>query len=95
MVRWDGNKWVTLETIEKSRDSAYTHYESTTNSFSAFAITGLKEVVVPTAAPAVEVTETPEKLTPTPAPTKKVPGFELVLVAAALCSVYLFSRKRR
>ncbi len=33
--------------------------------------------------------------TPAPAPTKKAPGFELVLVAAALCSVYLFSRKRR
>ena len=33
--------------------------------------------------------------TPAPAPTKKVPGFELVPVAAALCSVYLFGRKRR
>jgi hypothetical protein len=30
-----------------------------------------------------------------PAPTKKVPGFEPVLVAAALWSVYLFGRKRR
>ncbi|MFZ2411667.1 MAG: PGF-pre-PGF domain-containing protein, partial [Candidatus Methanoperedens sp.] len=102
MVKWDGSQWTQLETTEKTRDDTYTSYEAKTDTFSVFAITGLKGgVIVPTATPAGEVTETPVKPTgtataaPTPAPTKKVPGFELVLVAAALCSVYLFSRKRR
>ncbi|MBU4374617.1 MAG: hypothetical protein KKD69_04445 [Euryarchaeota archaeon] len=50
-------------------------------------------VIVPTATPAGAVTETPVKPTgtataaPTPVPTKKVSGFEFVLVVAALCSV--------
>ena len=45
------------------------------------------------------VTSTPAKpaVTSTPAqtPTEKSPGFELVFVVVALCSVYLFSRNRR
>jgi len=45
------------------------------------------------------VTGTPAKTTvtatPVPSPTNKVPGFELMLAAVALCSVYLFSRNRR
>ncbi len=100
LVKWDGSKWVQLETSEKTKDASFTYFEAKTDSLSSFAIAGLKGVAVPTATPATGVTETPVKPTettpaPTPAPTKKVPGFELVLVAAALCSVYLFSRKRR
>ncbi|MDO9097895.1 MAG: PGF-pre-PGF domain-containing protein, partial [Candidatus Methanoperedens sp.] len=105
LVKWDGSKWVQLETSEKTKDVSFTYFEAKTDTFSVFAITGLKGgVIVPTATPAgaVTVTETPVKPTgtataaPTPVPTKKkVPGFELVLVAAAFCSVYLFSRKRR
>lgn len=103
MVKWDGSQWAQIEIAEKTKDNTYTYYEAKTDSFSVFAITGLKGgVIVPTATPAGAVTEeTPAKPTgtataaPTPVPTKKVPGFELVLVAAALCAVYLFSRKRR
>ncbi|MBU4492454.1 MAG: PGF-pre-PGF domain-containing protein, partial [Euryarchaeota archaeon] len=97
MVKWDGSKWVQLETAEKTKDASFTYFEAKTDTLSIFAITGLKGVAVPTATPAVEVTETPVKPTETiaPTPTEKVPGFELMLVAAALCSVYLFGRKRR
>lgn len=100
MVKWDGSQWAQIETAEKTKDDTYTYYEAKTDTFSVFAITGLKGgVIVPTATPPGAVTETPAKPTgagtPAPAPTKKVPGFELVLVAAALCSVYLFGRKRR
>ncbi len=100
MVKWDGSQWAQIETAEKTKDDTYTYYEAKTDTFSVFAITGLKGgVTVPTATPAGVVTETPVKptgtATPAPAPTKKVPGFEFVLVVAALCSVYLFGRKRR
>ncbi|MDO8724696.1 MAG: ice-binding family protein [Candidatus Methanoperedens sp.] len=47
----------------------------------------------------VTTTNTPETTTTTrvitPTPTNKAPGFELLLVATAFCSLYLFSRKRR
>ncbi|MDL5502236.1 MAG: PGF-pre-PGF domain-containing protein, partial [Candidatus Methanoperedens sp.] len=42
MVKWDGIRWVQLETIEKNKDSTYTYFETNTTSFSSFAITGLK-----------------------------------------------------
>ncbi len=87
MVKWDGSKWVQLETAEKNKDDKYTYYEAKTDTFSVFAIAGLKGVEVPTATPAVAATTAP--------PTEKAPGFELALSAAALCAVYLFSRKRR
>ncbi|MFA4936216.1 MAG: PGF-pre-PGF domain-containing protein, partial [Candidatus Methanoperedens sp.] len=101
LVKWDGSQWVQLETSEKSKDASFTFFEAKTDSFSSFAIAGLKGVTVPTATPAAGVTETPAKPTgtatpaPTPAPTEKASGFELVLVVAALFSVYLFGRKRR
>lgn len=101
MVKWDGSKWAQLETMEKTKDSTFTYFETKTDTFSGFAITGLKGgIIVPTATPAIGVTGTPVKPTVTataaaPAPTERVPGFELVLSASALCAVYLFGRKRR
>ncbi len=63
-------------------------------------VTGTPAMPTGTATPAMPTgTGTPAKptviSTPAPAPTNKVPGFELVLVAVALCSGYLFGRKRR
>jgi len=43
LLRWDGSKWVTLETSEISKDSTFTYFEANTDSFSPFAITSLKE----------------------------------------------------
>ncbi len=104
MVKWDGSKWAQLETMEKTKDSAFTYFEAKTDTFSVFAITGLKGgVIVPTATPAGVVTETPLKPTvtptaPTAAPTKKVPGVEgiVAIVAIALLVASLNNdRKRR
>lgn len=60
MVKWDGSKWNQLDTAEKSRNSTFTYYEAKTDSFSSFAITGLKGLV-PAPAQAIETA------TPTPA----------------------------
>jgi PGF-pre-PGF domain-containing protein len=99
MVKWDGNKWAQIETIEETKDSIYTYYEAKTDTFSVFAITGLKGEAVPTATPAIEVTETPSKPTETTAPsaepTKKASEFEFALTIAVISAVYLFWRKRR
>ncbi len=45
LQRWDGSKWITLETSEKTKDSTYTFFEANTISFSPFAITALKETL--------------------------------------------------
>jgi PGF-pre-PGF domain-containing protein len=102
MVKWDGSKWVQIETAEKTKDSTYTYYEAKTDSFSSFAITGAKGVVVPTATPAVEETIpiTPtEAATPTAVPAeelKDILSITVVILAitAILAAVYLFKRKR-
>ena len=44
MLRWDGSTWVKLVTNEKETDSRYTYFESFTDSFSPFAISGIIEV---------------------------------------------------
>lgn len=98
MVKWDGSQWTQIETAEKTKDDTYTYYEAKTDTFSVFAITGVKGgVIVPTATPAGVVTETPVKPTgtATPAPTKKVPGFEFALAIAILSTAYLSGRMRR
>ncbi len=94
MVKWEGSKWVQINTSEINKNASYTYYEAKTDSFSAFAITGLKSVVVPTATPAGAVTETPLEPTATPTapvPTKGIPGFEgiMAFVAIALLVVSL------
>lgn len=59
MMKWDGEKWLQLDTTEKSRNSTFTYFEAKTDSFSSFSITGLKGLVTPLQAI--------EAATPTPA----------------------------
>jgi PGF-pre-PGF domain-containing protein len=92
MVRWDGSKWVTLDTIVKEKDSTNTYYEATTDTFSPFAITGLAHAVV--------VTETPTRQAETATATAVpgIPGFEAtiaILVIALLAASLRNDRKRR
>ncbi len=94
MLKWDGSKWVQLETAETKKDDTYTYLETKTDTFSVFAIAGLKGVAVPTATPAVEVTPAVPTGTPAPTPTKKVPGFETIFALAGLLAIaYLLRRE--
>jgi len=100
MIKWDGSKWAQIVTSEKNKDATYTYYEAKTDSFSAFAITGLKGVIVPTATPEGEVTETPLEptVTPTAATTKKgIPSFEgiMTIVAIAVLVASLNNHRKR
>ncbi|SNQ59091.1 PGF-pre-PGF domain-containing protein [Candidatus Methanoperedens nitratireducens] len=101
LVKWDGSNWIQLETAEKSKDGAFTHFEAKTGSFSSFAIVAMKASesqavpgqtganVTSTAAGQAETTNAPST-----AP-EETPGFEPMLAVFALCAVYLFGKKRR
>ncbi|MCZ7358095.1 MAG: PGF-pre-PGF domain-containing protein [Candidatus Methanoperedens sp.] len=95
LERWDGTKWELLETGSKGKDELFTHFEAKTNSFSPFAITSLKGVVVPAETP-VAGEETPQKPGPTAVtiPVKKTPGFNAAMAMILLLAGYMFGRKR-
>jgi PGF-CTERM protein len=97
LVRWDGVKWIPLETSQMRKDGTFTYFESKTTSLSPFAITaGLKEEVV-TPTPPSSPGETPVSqppATPTPVPTKKSPGFEIALAVVAMLAVFVLGRRR-
>ncbi len=97
LVRWDGTKWIQLETIQTGKDSTYTNFEAKTTAFSNLAIAGLKGETVPTATPEVtsQVSAT-EMGTPaaTEGKNKGIPGFEIASALIGLSAMHLFARKR-
>ncbi len=98
MAKWDGSNWNQIETVEKTKDSSYTYYEAKTDTFSSFAIIGLKGSQVP-GSPDAAVTRTPvpaETARGTPAmPAEKASGFEVIAAITMLAAVYLSGRKIR
>jgi PGF-pre-PGF domain-containing protein len=95
MLKWNGIEWITLVTEKKNSDETFTYYETMTTSFSPFAISGVKGTSVNATSPAtiaVTAATTAIQETPTPAPTKKAPGFGIVLALAGMIVVVL--RKR-
>ena len=102
MVRWDGGKWVQLDTTQKTKDNSYTYYEAKTGGFSSFAIVGLKEAeavpteVKATAKPTVVTTPTGDM---TPAPEamedKESPGFGAVAFISAMVLMVAIRNKER
>jgi PGF-pre-PGF domain-containing protein len=57
LLRWDENKWISLETQLKNNDEKYTYYQAKTNTFGAFTIcfTSLENSITPV----IQITETP------------------------------------
>jgi PGF-pre-PGF domain-containing protein len=104
LVKWNGNEWIILDIKDFGSDGRFSHFEAQTESFSSFAITGIKAAATPTAAsPQATVAKTQVTPTTTPitAPTKKASGngiwlaIILVLALAGIYAVYLHRRKRR
>lgn len=99
LVKWDGSKWVQIETTEKSKDSTYTYYEAKSDTFSEFAITGLKAIVeVPTPIVTATTSEVTPAKTVVPGATKPTPGFEAILTIFAIAlsvASLIKGRKRR
>ncbi|MBU3966573.1 MAG: PGF-pre-PGF domain-containing protein, partial [Euryarchaeota archaeon] len=101
LLKWDGTKWIQLDTTQTSSDAKHTYYEGGTDSFSSFAITGLNAAGVSSTPPS-EATPAQTAQAGTPEATATpgtVPSTNLwliavviiVLVAAAV--VYLKGRK--
>jgi PGF-pre-PGF domain-containing protein len=95
MLKWDGSKWMELDTTEKTKGASYTYYEAKTDTFSSFAISGLKNETLPaatsTAVPGINAKEpvitslTPTTTIATATSTPvKVPGFEAIILITAL-----------
>ncbi|MDO8726620.1 MAG: S-layer protein domain-containing protein [Candidatus Methanoperedens sp.] len=102
LVRWDGAKWITLETSEKTRDSTYTYFEGKTISFSPFAITGLKSASVSSTSPSdatpSQTTQagTPEAAATTGGTTPQINLFLIIgviVILGIISAVYLKYKK--
>ncbi len=99
MLRWNGGKWVELETKETNKDSTHTHFEATTEGFSHFAIIGTKGETMPAALPEVNPPEiTPSVTATATAVSPEVsPPINLAVVAVAVLIaivVVLYIRRR-
>lgn len=94
LVKWDGSKWVQLETIQKTSDNTYSYYEAKSDTFSVFAITVLKDVSVPTQTgkETIQTTRTDETSSATN-PVEKSDGFEMVIALIALSAVFKLKRR--
>jgi PGF-pre-PGF domain-containing protein len=93
LVKWDGTSWINLETKVLSKDNTNTYFEGKTNSFSPFAIVAKTAAVAKPAVTTTAPSGTPKITeTATPEPTKKTPGFGIVLALLGLMAVVL--RKR-
>ncbi|MCG2735660.1 MAG: PGF-pre-PGF domain-containing protein [Candidatus Methanoperedenaceae archaeon] len=88
LVRWDGGKWITLETSEKMRDGANTYFEGKTTGFSPFAITGIKEAPS-VALPGVTASPTPSTSAATSAPSETSQPINLFIIMGVIVLVAL------
>lgn len=96
MHRWDGSKWISLGTRLISSDETFTYYEAMTNTFSHFAVRGVK------AEEAETILAGP---TPQPSPAGEIPEVKppaslnwilYVLIALVLiAAVYYFVLRKK
>ena len=98
MMRWDGSQWISLETKYVGKDGNFVYYEAQTNSFSPFAIGGVKTV----ATPVVTTTAIANAgVSPTAIPLAAIPPTNLnwiliiVAVIIIIAGIYYFARLKR
>ncbi len=90
MCKWDGNGWSGLETDAEGNDETYSYFEARTESFSSFAISGLKNTDIAAGSKTVSnpaMTGTPQ--VPVATRTEKSPGFEIAIVITMILVAYL------
>ncbi|MBE0521449.1 MAG: PGF-pre-PGF domain-containing protein [Candidatus Methanoperedenaceae archaeon] len=96
IMHWDGNQWISLETKQTTMDSDFAYYEAFTDSFSPFAISGVKEV--PTETPGITQTsvqgETPESLAVMPPIALNWVLYVVVAISVIAASYYYYTLKR-
>lgn len=97
LMRWDGSKWLSLETNQVNSDDSFIYYEGLTNSFSPFAISGVKTApmktpVTSTVTPGVSPTLTPMPSVP---PTTSLNWILYVIVAIFIIAVIYYYGARK
>ncbi len=96
MMKWDGSQWISLETKQVRTDGNFAYYESLTNSFSPFAISGKKTVPTPGVTSAA-----PAGASPTAAPLAIMPPVNLnwiLYIGVAIIiisSVFYYAMKKK
>jgi hypothetical protein len=96
MFKWDGSKWIKLETMVDGKDSGYSYFEAKSDTFSSFAIVGLKGNDVATASKiAAGVTDMAGTAQAADAAqAEKSPGFGFAFVIIAFCAVHMFGHRK-
>ena len=85
LLIWDGDSWNRLETVVSGTDDSYIYMESRTQSFSNFAISGLRDTKAPVP-PATPVTGTKQLNTNTSAPGFEENGWIIISIGVSLIS---------
>ena len=94
MIRWDGSKWVSLETTENTKDNNFTFYKAKTDSFSALAITGLKYEESKVQTTETEDRKTEEMAVIPDVQTEKSSGFGVILAILTFILINIFRNRR-
>ena len=98
MVMWDGSDWKELETNEITKDSIYTYYDASAQSFANFAITGTRGQTgtqFSSSLPFKNVEPDPtESVKLVAGSVKKAPGFEISTLIL-LCYVFFLFRQQK
>lgn len=100
MMKWDGSQWISLETKQVRTDDNFAYYETRINSYSPFAISGVKTVATPVVTPTAIATVTPAA-SPTPVPLEAIPpsnlNWILIVVVAIIiiAGIYYFAKIKK
>lgn len=97
MMKWEGNHWISLETKHMRTDDKFAYYETWTNSFSPFVITGEKTVPAPVSSPTailpeVSTIQTPPDVSP-PADFNWI--LYIIVAIIVISMVFYYVRKKK
>lgn len=93
LLKWDGSKWITLDTNEIRKDSTTTYFESGTEDFSSFAISGITEI---TAAQTPSLTQIPiAGITGIATPSAKSPTIQNWILVVIIAAAYFFIIRKK
>lgn len=92
LLKWDGSKWTQLDTTRISGDESYVYYEATTDTFSHFAISGVKDASMPEAPAASQMTPaTTSTLEVTGIPPEDAPPVSLAFIIGVFALIAIIA----
>lgn len=97
LLRWDGSKWITLDTNEIKKDATTTYFESGTDGFSSFAISGITGITTTpeAAATSVPIVKGTTALQPETSPTSWNGIIYLLIVVVVGAAAYFFIIRKK